>query len=90
MVLLDIASFSGQLHPLIVHLPIGFLILAMLFELVSYSKKYEFLKSSVSITLLLGFIAAVFACIFGYILSLSGDYDYQELNNHKLSELLLL
>jgi len=89
MVLLDIASFSGQLHPLIVHLPIGFLILAMLFELVSYSKKYEFLKSSVSITLLLGFIAAVFACIFGYILSLSGDYDYQELNNHKLSGIAL-
>jgi len=89
MVLLDIAAFSGQLHPLIVHLPIGFLILAMLFELVSYSKKYEFLKSSVSITLLLGFFAAVFACIFGYILSLSGDYDYQELNNHKISGIAL-
>lgn len=89
MVLLDIAAFSGQLHPLIVHLPIGFLILAMLFELVSYSKKYEFLKASVSLTLLLGFIAAVFACIFGYILSLSGDYDYQELNNHKISGIAL-
>jgi len=89
MVLLDLAAFSGQLHPLIVHLPIGFLILAMLFELVSYSKKYEFLKSSVSITLLLGFIAAVFACIFGYVLSLSGDYDYKELNNHKISGIAL-
>jgi uncharacterized membrane protein len=89
MVLLDIAAFSGQLHPLIVHLPIGFLIIATLFELVSYSKKYEFLKPSVSITLLLGFIAAVFACVFGYILSLSGDYDYQELNKHKISGILL-
>ena len=89
MMLLDIATFTGQLHPLIVHLPIGFLILAMLFELVSYSKKYEFLKSSVRITLLTGFISAVFACIFGYILSLSGDYDYQELNNHKISGIIL-
>jgi len=89
MVLLDIAAFSGQLHPLIVHLPIGFLILAMLFELVSYSEKYKFLKSSVSITLLLGFIAAVFACIFGYVLSLSGDYDYKELNDHKISGIAL-
>jgi uncharacterized membrane protein len=61
----------------------------MLFELVSYSKKYEFLKSSVSITLLLGFIAAVFACVFGYVLSLSGDYDYQDLNNHKISGIAL-
>lgn len=89
MVLLDIVAFSGQLHPLIVHLPIGFLILALLFELLSYFKKYEFLKSSVSITLLLGFVAAVLACIFGYILSLSGDYDYQELNNHKISGIAL-
>ena len=89
MVLLDIAAFSGQLHPLIVHLPIGFLILALLFELLSYFKKYEFLKSSVSITLLLCFVAAVLACIFGYILSLSGDYDYRELNNHKISGIAL-
>ncbi|NQV75336.1 MAG: hypothetical protein HQ491_04715 [Bacteroidetes bacterium] len=89
MVLLDIAAFSGQLHPLIVHLPIGFLILAVLFELVSYSKKYEFLKSAVSSTLLLGFIAAVFACIFGYVLSLSGDYDYKELNDHKIAGISL-
>jgi uncharacterized membrane protein len=89
MVLLDIAAFSGQLHPLIVHLPIGFLILAVLFELFSYAKKYEFLKSSVSITLLLGFIAAVFACIFGYVLSLSGDYDYKELNDHKIAGIAL-
>ena len=89
MVLLDIAAFSGQLHPLIVHLPIGFLILAVLFELVSYSKKYEFLKSAVFSILFLGFIAAVFACIFGYILSLSGDYDYNELNDHKVAGIAL-
>jgi uncharacterized membrane protein len=89
MVLLDIAAFSGQLHPLIVHLPIGFLILAVLFELVSYSKKYEFLKAAVSSILLLGFIAAIFACIFGYILSLSGDYDYKQLNDHKVAGIAL-
>ena len=89
MVLLDIAAFSGQLHPLIVHLPIGFLILAVLFELVSYSKKYEFLKAAVSSILLLGFIAAIFACIFGYILSLSGDYDYKQLNDHKIAGIAL-
>lgn len=89
MVLLDIAAFSGQLHPLIVHLPIGFLILAVLFELVSYSKKYEFLKSAVSSILLLGFIASVLACIFGYVLSLSGDYDYKQLNDHKIAGIAL-
>lgn len=87
--LLDLAIFSGRLHPLVVHLPIGFLLLATVFELFSYFKKYEYLKASVSFTLLLGFISAVLACIFGYILSLSGDYESAELNDHKISGISL-
>ena len=89
MMLVDIATFSGRLHPLLVHLPIGFLLLAVVFELFSYIKKYEHLKASVSFTLLLGFISAVLACIFGYILSLSGDYDAAALNDHKISGITL-
>lgn len=89
MIILDIAQFSGRLHPLIVHLPIGFLLLATLFELISYNKKYEHLKSAVSFSLLLGFIAAMLACIFGYILSLSGDYDVVALNRHKNAGIVL-
>ena len=89
MMLLDIATFSGRLHPLLVHLPIGFLLLAVVFELFSYVKKYEHLKASISFTLLLGFISAVLACIFGYILSLSGDYDAAALNDHKVSGITL-
>ncbi len=87
--LLDLAIFTGRLHPLIVHLPIGFLLLATVFELFSYSKKYEYLKASVSFTLLLGFISAIFACIFGYILSFSGDYENAALNDHKISGITL-
>ena len=87
--LLDIAIFTGRLHPLVVHLPIGFLLLATIFELFSYSKKYEYLKASVSFTLLLGFISAVLACIFGYILSKSGDYELSHLDDHKISGIAL-
>jgi len=89
MMLLDIAQFSGRLHPLFVHLPIGFLLLAIVFELISYQKKYENLKEAVSFTLLLGFISAVLACTFGYILSLSGDYEGKVLNDHKISGIAL-
>ena len=89
MIVLDIAVFSGRLHPLIVHLPIGFLLMATLFEFVSYSKKYEHLRSAVSFTLFLGFISAVLACIFGYILSLSGDYDVFAINRHKNAGIVL-
>jgi uncharacterized membrane protein len=81
--LLDVTTFGGHLHPLLVHLPIGFLLLAMFFELASYVKKYQQLKSAVSVTLFFGFVSAGIACICGYMLSLTGDYDYQQLGYHK-------
>ena len=89
MMLLDIATFIGHLHPLIVHLPIGFLALAILFELLSHFKKFEQLKTSVSATLFLGFVTAVLSCIFGYILSLSGEYELLKLSNHKIAGITL-
>jgi uncharacterized membrane protein len=85
MMLADILTFSGRMHPLIVHLPIGFLLLAMVFDGVSYLKKYENLNNAVPFALLLGFLSAVIACVLGYILSLSGEYDLQTLNHHKVS-----
>ncbi|SDD83370.1 Uncharacterized membrane protein [Mucilaginibacter pineti] len=89
MILGNITTFSGHLHPLIVHLPIGFILLAAVFDVLSYKKKYENLKPAVSITLLIGFISALLACLFGYILSLSGDYDKAVLTHHKLSGITL-
>ncbi|MDN3655624.1 c-type cytochrome domain-containing protein [Ferruginibacter paludis] len=85
MILLDITTFMGRLHPMVVHLPIGFLLLAVVFELMSYSNRFKYLKTAVSITLLFGFITATAACVLGYLLSLSGDYEYVQLNRHKLT-----
>jgi uncharacterized membrane protein len=85
MMLLDITTFLGHLHPLVVHLPIGFLLLAVLFELLSYFKQFRHLKAAVSFTLLLGFVSAGAACFFGYLLSLTGDYDLAMLSNHKIA-----
>lgn len=85
MILLDIPTFLGRLHPLIVHLPIGFLLLAILFNFLAYVPQYANLKTAVPFTLLAGFIAAVLACIFGYILSFSGDYNLKLLKSHKVS-----
>ena len=89
MMLLNIATFIGHLHPLIVHLPIGFLALAILFELLSHFKKFEQLKTSVQATLFLGFVTAVLSCIFGYILSLSGEYELLKMSNHKIAGITL-
>src|SRR6185295_13745924 len=89
MILTDILTFSGRMHPLIVHLPIGFLLLAMIFDGVSYFKKYEHLKSAVPFALLMGFASAAIASVLGYMLSLSGDYDHRILSHHKTAGILL-
>jgi uncharacterized membrane protein len=89
MILLDITTLIGHLHPVVVHLPIGFLALAILFELLSYFKKFEQLKIAIPITLLVGFITAVLSCIFGYLLSLGGEYEFSKINNHKIAGITL-
>jgi uncharacterized membrane protein len=81
--LISIETFFGRFHPLIVHLPIGFLVLAVFFSLVSLLKKYRSLRIAVPFSLFIGSLSAAFACITGYVLSFSGDYDTEVLHDHK-------
>ncbi|MGX7689218.1 DUF2231 domain-containing protein [Flectobacillus roseus] len=83
MILLDIFSYLGRMHPLVVHLPIGFLVLAAVFDLLTYKSNYAFLKPAVPLILLLGGFSATIACVMGWFLSQTGDYDYLILRNHK-------
>ncbi len=89
MILLDIVTFLGRLHPLVVHLPIGFLFIGAAFDLLSHNVRYRILKEAVPITLLAGFVSAVIACIMGYLLSLDGEYDRDILGNHRLAGIML-
>ncbi|HVU53713.1 MAG TPA: c-type cytochrome domain-containing protein [Puia sp.] len=79
----------GRLHPLIVHLPIGFLLLAALLNVLSYRKRYAQLQHAVPLILLLGFISAALSCITGLLLAGSGDYDTDQLANHRLAGIIL-
>lgn len=65
----------GHLHPLFVHLPIGILLLAILFEWLPSWKSYRSLKRSVITILSIGSVSAILSCITGYLLSQSGDYE---------------
>ncbi|WP_199138260.1 c-type cytochrome domain-containing protein [Pedobacter sp. ASV12] len=73
----------GRFHPVLVHLPIGILLIACLFLLLSLSPKFETLKPAIGITLFLGMLGAVFSCITGYLLAQSGDYDGKLVGNHQ-------
>lgn len=82
MILLNAELFFGHFHPLLVHLPIGFLLLAVLLEFAGYSERYKAIRIAVPFALLLGCISAAASCITGYILSLSGDYNTDILDTH--------
>jgi len=76
-------TFLGRFHPLLVHLPIGILLLAVLFAWLGRWQHFQHLKAVVPFALLMGTLGAVFSCITGYLLSLSGEYDLLMLNQHR-------
>ena len=80
--LLTIAELIGPFHPVLVHLPIGILLLAGLFQLLALKPKYASLHAATSITLFWGMISAIASCISGYLLSQSGDYDDELVSTH--------
>lgn len=73
--LLTITEFIGHLHPALVHLPIGILLIALLLIWLSRKKQYNISPAIINLVLLIGAISAVLACLTGYLLSLSDDYD---------------
>jgi uncharacterized membrane protein/mono/diheme cytochrome c family protein len=73
----------GHFHPVLVHLPIGILLLACLFQLLSAKKKYAVLQPAIGIALFIGMLSAVASCISGYLLSNSGDYDEDLVSRHQ-------
>ena len=73
----------GRFHPVLVHLPIGILLLAALFQLLALKPKYASLHAATSIALFWGMISAILSCISGYLLSQSGDYEEELVDTHK-------
>ena len=86
----DIILFFGRIHPLVVHLPIGFLLLAVLTEISVKWKKFEPLQNFIHYVWILGVISAFFAVLFGYFLSLSGDYNEDIIFWHKWGGIAVL
>ncbi len=79
----------GHFHPLLVHLPIGILLLAILFELLPTWKSYRSLKRSIATILSVGAVTAILSCITGYLLSQSGDYDSDIVGWHQWIAIIL-
>lgn len=82
MILATISEFIGRFHPLFVHLPIGILLIGLLFHWLSKLEKFKHLGSAVPLLMFFGAISAAFSCLSGYLLSKGGEYDGSTLDWH--------
>lgn len=70
----------GRLHPLVVHLPIGFIILGLLLQW--YDRKRKEYTKVISLVYLWGGISAALACITGYLQYLGEGYAFDTVKWH--------
>ncbi|WP_245224969.1 c-type cytochrome domain-containing protein [Pseudozobellia sp. WGM2] len=70
----------GRLHPLVVHLPIGFIILGLLLQW--YDRKQNQYSEVIAFTYLCAGIAATLACITGYLQYIGEGYSFETVKWH--------
>lgn len=81
--------FFGRFHPLILHLPIGFLVMAFILEALSRIKRFGQFKVVIGVVLLLGASSAVLAAALGYMLAQEGGYNDEILLIHQWAGITL-
>ena len=79
----DLAAFVGRFHPLLVHLPIGFLILTAIVEGLSRSKRYAEARRLVPLLLALSALSVLGAVVTGTLLARGGEYDAALVGRHE-------
>ena len=80
---IDITGFIGRFHPVLVHLPVGILLLAGIFIWLAKNERFESLRSAISISLFLGMLSAIASCITGFLLSKTDSYEQTLLFKHQ-------
>lgn len=80
--LLSVSQFIGRFHPVLVHLPIGILLLALLLQQLSRKEKYAVSPGALKVIWLTGIISALLSCITGFLLSNNGEYDGTTVSLH--------
>lgn len=79
----DLTLFFGRFHPLVLHLPIGFLTMAFILEILSRFQKFRYARPAVGPVLFAGALSAVVAAALGFLLAMSGDYGEELLAVHR-------
>jgi len=83
MIALEFSTFLGRFHPLFVHMPIGFLFLAVALEWYESFKKTETKSKLIPIAWFLGGLSAAGAAFSGWWLGETGLYEEELLFSHR-------
>src|SRR4029078_9349449 len=76
-------NFLGHLHPLAVHFPVGFILLAAILELFTLKNYHSRLRSGIDVLGITGVICAIVSVILGLLLARNGDYGKNILAIHQ-------
>lgn len=80
---------AGRLHPVVLHVPIGVLVFTLVvFMFRSQFKRKQF-QRLLLLCLLIAALSASFTALFGFFLSLGGDYGAEQVLLHKRSGVAL-
>jgi uncharacterized membrane protein len=81
----DWILFVGRFHPLFLHVPIGFLVLAFILEIMSRFGRFHHYRGPVGFILALGAASAVVTTVLGLMLAQGGGYNDELLSFHQWS-----
>lgn len=79
----DFSQFIGRFHPLLVHLPIGMLLLAVLLTFINPKQHLPGWHQAIKMTWLFGAITAFVSVLLGWQLANGGGYNDQDLFWHR-------
>ena len=79
----NLTLFLGHLHPLLVHLPIGLIVLLVFLELLHRSARFAKATEAVGPVLLLAVPTSIAAAACGWLLASGGGYDARLLQLHR-------
>ncbi len=86
----DLTNFVGRFHPILVHLPIGFLLLGILMEWYQRRHKTEKLSTLIAFAWLLGASGGALAAFCGWWLGETGLYFEKDLFLHRWAGILIV
>lgn len=80
---------AGRMHPMVLHVPIGILILLFVFMMFRNTFQKKQFRKIILLCLMLASLSAAVTALFGFFLSIGGEYGADALQQHKLSGVAL-